>query len=466
MLVIPPGLSEEEEALQKKFNKLKKKKKALLALKKQSSSSTASQGGVKRSLSEQPVVDTATATEQAKQLVKSGAISAIKAETKNSGFKRSRTLEGKLKDPEKGPVPTFQPFQRSISADDDLQESSRRPQRKSLYESFVSSSDRLRELGPDGDEAEGPGAGDGPPRSFDWAYEERGGARSSVSPPRSRSRDRSRERNRDRDRDRERDRDRDRERDRDRDRDRERDRDRDRERDRDRDREGPFRRSDSFPERRAPRKGNTLYVYGEDMTPTLLRGAFSPFGNIIDLSMDPPRNCAFVTYEKMESADQAVAEVGTSHICSSYPSCHLHVFSLKSWEPGGNHFLLTESLSLITQKTYSQQLMESLLWFVYNVSSHLLPSPLFCPSSTGPRWSPCSSKSALHANSPCWMPPLASLSGARLPFRTALRVATGTRGPRLSTVMTSTRKTLWMVFREWSWISCASSAPTVVSVKH
>uniref|UniRef100_G1SS72 Negative elongation factor E n=1 Tax=Oryctolagus cuniculus TaxID=9986 RepID=G1SS72_RABIT len=328
MLVIPPGLSEEEEALQKKFNKLKKKKKALLALKKQSSSSTASQGGVKRSLSEQPVVDTATATEQAKQLVKSGAISAIKAETKNSGFKRSRTLEGKLKDPEKGPVPTFQPFQRSISADDDLQESSRRPQRKSLYESFVSSSDRLRELGPDGEEAEGPGAGDGPPRSFDWGYEERGGARSSASPPRSRSRDRSHERNRDRDRDRERererdrdrdrdqDRDRDRDRERDRDRDRERDRDRDRERDRDRDREreGPFRRSDSFPERRAPRKGNTLYVYGEDMTPTLLRGAFSPFGNIIDLSMDPPRNCAFVTYEKMESADQAVAELNGTQV--------------------------------------------------------------------------------------------------------------------------------------------------------
>uniref|UniRef100_A0A8C2S603 Negative elongation factor complex member E n=1 Tax=Capra hircus TaxID=9925 RepID=A0A8C2S603_CAPHI len=372
MLVIPPGLSEEEEALQKKFNKLKKKKKALLALKKQSSSSTASQGGVKRSLSEQPVVDTATATEQAKQLVKSGAISAIKAETKNSGFKRSRTLEGKLKDPEKGPVPTFQPFQRSVSADDDLQESSRRPQRKSLYESFVSSSDRLRELGPDGEEAEGPGAGDGPPRSFDWGYEERGGTRSSASPPRSRSRDRSRERNRDRDRDRDRERDRER----DRDRDRERDRDRDRDRDRERDREGPFRRSDSFPERRAPRKGNTLYVYGEDMTPTLLRGAFSPFGNIIDLSMDPPRN------------------------------------------------------------------------------------------STGPKWSLYSSKSALPENSPCWMPPRASLSGAPWLSRIALRAATGTRGLRLSTATMSTRKTLWTASREWSWIPCASSAPTLVSVKH
>lgn len=48
-------------------------------------------------LSEQPPLDTAMATEQAKLLVKSGAISAIKAENKNCGFKRSRTLEGKLK---------------------------------------------------------------------------------------------------------------------------------------------------------------------------------------------------------------------------------------------------------------------------------------------------------------------------------------------------------------------------------
>eukprot|EP00062_Callorhinchus_milii_P027854 gi/632991661/ref/XP_007884730.1/ PREDICTED: negative elongation factor E [Callorhinchus milii] len=70
-------------------------------------------------------------------LVKTGAISAIKAENKNSGFKRSRTLEGKLKDPEKGPVATFQPFQRSVSADDDSSEASKRPQRKSLYERYV-----------------------------------------------------------------------------------------------------------------------------------------------------------------------------------------------------------------------------------------------------------------------------------------------------------------------------------------
>lgn len=261
MLALPPGLTEEEEALQKRFAKLRKKKKALLALKKQqSSTSQASQGGIKRSMSDQPPVDTATATEQAKMLVKSGAISAIKAENKNSGFKRSRTLEGKLKDPEKGPTPTFQPFQRSISADDDSQES-RRPQRKSLYESFVSASERLREPEPGG--ALG-GRGDPPERErgerdrrLDWEQE--------PEP--------------------------------------------EQERGRERERDGAFRRSDSFPERRPPRKGNTLYVYGADMSPELLRGAFAPFGSIIDLSMDSPRNCAFVTYEKMESADQAIAEL-------------------------------------------------------------------------------------------------------------------------------------------------------------
>uniref|UniRef100_A0A8D2JCI3 Negative elongation factor E n=3 Tax=Varanus komodoensis TaxID=61221 RepID=A0A8D2JCI3_VARKO len=298
MIVLPPGLTEEEEALQKKFAKLKKKKKALMALKKQqSSTSQASQGGIKRSISDQPVVDTATATEQAKMLVKTGAISAIKAENKNSGFKRSRTLEGKLKDPEKGPAPTFQPFQRSISADDDFQEV-RRPQRKSLYESFVSSSECLQDPDKDSEvsrDQEKDSERSENTHNYEWDYD----------------RDRSRDRSRDRDRDREWDRDRDREFERDRERDRDRDRDQDRERDRewDQDREGSFRRSDSFPDRRAPRKGNTVYVYGADMNQTMLQNAFSPFGNIIDLSMDNPRNCAFVTYEKMESADQAIAEL-------------------------------------------------------------------------------------------------------------------------------------------------------------
>ncbi|XP_051632631.1 negative elongation factor E [Manacus candei] len=256
MLALPPGLTEEEEALQKRFAKLRKKKKALLALKKQQSSAgTSAQGGIKRSMSDQPPVDTATATEQAKLLVKSGAISAIKAENKNSGFKRSRTLEGKLKDPEKGPTPTFQPFQRSVSADDDSQEVPEPPPASSVPPTGCGS-------------PRGGARGDPPERGerrLDWEPE--------PEPEERRERD------------------------------------------------GAFRRSDSFPERRPPRKGNTLYVHGAELSPELLRGAFGPFGAIIDLSMDTPRKwaglslggamlgCAFVTYEKMESADQAIAEL-------------------------------------------------------------------------------------------------------------------------------------------------------------
>lgn len=279
MVMLPPILTEEEESLQRKYAKLKKKKKALLALKKQTSTNQTAQAGIKRSMSDQPAVDTATATEQAKMLVKSGAISAIKSGTKNSGFKRSRTLEGKLKDPDKGPAPTFQPFQRSVSSEEDQTEASRRTQRKSLYESFVSSSERMRD----------------PERELEDRESDkdsRRGDRETFD----RERDRGRDRERDRDRDRERDRS-----------------DRDRERERDRDREF-HRRSDTFSDRRGPRKGNTVYVHGVGMKKQMLTDAFSKFGKIIDLAMDDQRKCAFVTFDKMESADQAIQELDNTTI--------------------------------------------------------------------------------------------------------------------------------------------------------
>ncbi|KAK2830572.1 hypothetical protein Q5P01_018503 [Channa striata] len=306
MVVFPSSLTEEEEALQKKYAKLKKKKKALLALKKQSSTNQTNQSGLKRTLSDQPVIDTATATEQAKMLIKSGAISAIKSENKNSGFKRSRMLEIKLKDPEKGPVPAFLPFQRSVSTDEEQPESGKRAHRKSLYESFVSSSDRYR------DEEDGGGMSSS--RELDRDRERDRERERERETDRERDRDRDRERDRERDRDRDRGRERERERDREKERDRSRDRDRDRDWDRERDRDGPFRRSDSYPERRGVRKGNTVYVYGSGLVEDSLRSAFSQHGNIIDLSMDNPRNCAFITFEKMESADQAVAELNGSAV--------------------------------------------------------------------------------------------------------------------------------------------------------
>ncbi|XP_051992650.1 negative elongation factor E-like [Xyrauchen texanus] len=284
MAIFPSSLTEEEEAMQKKNAKLKKKVKsscALLALKKQISSQT----GLKRTLSDRPVVDTATLTEQAKMLIKSGAISAIKTEIKNSGFKRSRTLEGKLKDPVKGPAPAFLPFLGSVSTDEKPPDSGKRVHRKSLHESFV------------------PG---------DCSHDDEGALSS--------SRDVEREREREMDWERDRDRDRDRERERDRDRSHDGNRVQDREQDRERDGRAIqtqvnlcsntlFNKSDLYSERRGLRKGNTVYVYGTGLVEESLRSVFAQHGNIIDLSIDSPLNCAFVTFEKMESADQVVAEL-------------------------------------------------------------------------------------------------------------------------------------------------------------
>lgn len=45
------------------------------------------------------------------------------------------------------------------------------------------------------------------------------------------------------------------------------------------------------------------------MNEAMLRTAFSAFGNIIDLSVDNLRKCAFVTYDKIESADQAISQL-------------------------------------------------------------------------------------------------------------------------------------------------------------
>uniref|UniRef100_UPI00358F4B67 negative elongation factor E isoform X2 n=1 Tax=Myxine glutinosa TaxID=7769 RepID=UPI00358F4B67 len=239
MLISCP-LTEEEEVLQKKFARLKKKKKAAVALKKQNAVNANAQTGIKRSLSDQPIVDSATATEQAKRLVKSGAISAIKVENKSSGFKRSRMLEGKLKDPEKEKAPTFQPFQRVVSSEDDASESaSRKPQMKNLYDSFVSAS--------------GQSQGDGPGEKLQ-------------------------------------------------------DVDTESERKWQRDHDPPF-RSFSYSERREPRRGNTIYVFGRGITTEILQSTFSTFGNILNITLERGKNTGFVTFDRTEAADQAIREM-------------------------------------------------------------------------------------------------------------------------------------------------------------
>ncbi|KAF3822443.1 hypothetical protein GH733_007817 [Mirounga leonina] len=105
--VVTPGLSQ-EEALQKKFNQLKEKKKALLAPKTQSSTAEPARAA--------STVPARAAWGRPGHGDRAADSCVLMAKTKNSGFRCSRTLVRKLKDPEKGPAPNFQLFQRSISS--------------------------------------------------------------------------------------------------------------------------------------------------------------------------------------------------------------------------------------------------------------------------------------------------------------------------------------------------------------
>ncbi|XP_061189108.1 negative elongation factor E-like [Saccostrea echinata] len=58
-----------------------------------------------------------------------------------------------------------------------------------------------------------------------------------------------------------------------------------------------------------PKKGNTIYVNGLGITEEILRKAFSNIGTILNINMERDKHVGFVTFERMESADTAIAEV-------------------------------------------------------------------------------------------------------------------------------------------------------------
>jgi len=58
-----------------------------------------------------------------------------------------------------------------------------------------------------------------------------------------------------------------------------------------------------------PRQGHTVYVFGYQISEELLRSTFTQFGTIVNISMEVEKNCGFITYEKVECAERAIAEV-------------------------------------------------------------------------------------------------------------------------------------------------------------
>lgn len=210
--------------LQKKYQKLKRKKKAMQQIRTPKQEPPQVQATLRKVSESKP-----DAKEVAKKLLKSGAISAIKVETKERhSFKRSKASERKRSLNDRPGGIGYQPYAANHPTEEESEAapSSTRPAVKSLYDSFVS----------------GGNLDEDDPKHFD----------------------------------------------------------------RDPEKEGPP------PER--PRQGNTLYVHGVGLAEDLLRSAFSPFGPILSISMEVDKNCGFVTFEKIESAEKAIGEMNGSMV--------------------------------------------------------------------------------------------------------------------------------------------------------
>jgi len=258
----PAALTEEEEALKKTFACLKRKKKMLAALKagvlNQEKEATLNKAATKQAPPNTAMPkDKARATEQAKKLVQSGAIKLASAKEK-SGFKRSKNFTERKLDPEvKGPGVGFQPFMAYGSGEEDAPAAKRV---KGLSESFVSAGFTNRS-------------------SYDRPDTDKSNTDEKT--------------------------------------DKEDKRDHERERERDREREFRERERD-YRDREPPKKGNTIFVKGIGVTEELMRKTFNSFGKIINVAMETERNKAFITFEKTDSADQAINQVNDSMVSNTH----------------------------------------------------------------------------------------------------------------------------------------------------
>ena len=49
-------------------------------------------------------------------------------------------------------------------------------------------------------------------------------------------------------------------------------------------------------------------------TPNIFRSSFTKYGQIVNISMEIEKNCGFITYERVESAERSIAELNGSSI--------------------------------------------------------------------------------------------------------------------------------------------------------
>lgn len=62
----------------------------------------------------------------------------------------------------------------------------------------------------------------------------------------------------------------------------------------------------NYVNRDVPNQGNTVYVRGQGVNENLLRTGLSPFGNILNISVESEKSCGFVTFESIDEANAAI----------------------------------------------------------------------------------------------------------------------------------------------------------------
>ncbi|CAG0895039.1 unnamed protein product [Cyprideis torosa] len=62
------------------------------------------------------------------------------------------------------------------------------------------------------------------------------------------------------------------------------------------------------------KRGNTIHVFGYNITEELLKKHFSHFGKMLNISMEPEKNCGFITFASTESADRSIQQLNGSMV--------------------------------------------------------------------------------------------------------------------------------------------------------
>lgn len=70
-------------------------------------------------------------------------------------------------------------------------------------------------------------------------------------------------------------------------------------------------------DRSAPRKGNTIYIHGYELSASLLEEHFTKFGKIIKVDIEQNSKSGFITFNSFEAADKAIDKMNDAMVAGT-----------------------------------------------------------------------------------------------------------------------------------------------------